>query len=211
MGKTFITADTHFGHEDIIGFCNRPFKNVKKMDEALIRNWNGRVKTKDTVIFLGDFAFRDCNKVDYYLDKLNGNKVFVRGNHDKNNGLKTKIENLVLRNGNDLLFCVHDPRHINRDITINLVAHTHMNWKARRITWADGHRGNIVINVGVDWWNFHPLELQEIMAYVAHIRKYFPVIKFDYIVWKAPFGKDEIEEDICKGQCGYNDQCKTCK
>jgi calcineurin-like phosphoesterase family protein len=208
MGKTFITADTHFGHEGILGFCNRPFKNVEKMNEVLIRNWNGRVKPKDTVIFLGDFAYRTAKHIGHYLDQLNGEKIFIRGNHDKNNGLRTKIENLVLRNGNDIMFCVHDPRHINKDITINLVGHIHNNWKARKVRWNDGG-WNIIVNVGVDVWNFYPAELQELMAYIQHIKKNFPALNYDYNEWKKPFEKKIIE--TCKGQCGYDVLCRECE
>ena len=53
---TFFTSDTHFGHENIIKYCNRPFTSTEEMDKALISNWNKVVKPEDTVFHLGDFA-----------------------------------------------------------------------------------------------------------------------------------------------------------
>ena len=77
----YFTSDLHLGHGRIIELCSRPFADVDEMDEALIANWNRRVKKNDTVYLLGD-AVWDKRKVDYYMDRLSGKKVLIRGNHD---------------------------------------------------------------------------------------------------------------------------------
>lgn len=37
---TFFSADTHFGHANIISHCARPFASVKDMDEAMVTRWS---------------------------------------------------------------------------------------------------------------------------------------------------------------------------
>lgn len=78
--RYWFTADTHFGHINIIRYTNRPFKTVEEMDDALIKNWNQCVTPKDHIYHLGDFCFKEPA---WYLRRLQGNIHFVPGNHDK--------------------------------------------------------------------------------------------------------------------------------
>lgn len=116
MSKNFLTADSHFNHPNIIGYCERPFYrdgvtesdiqwcrdnnsnwneivDVNKHDEELIDKWNSVVSPEDTVWHLGDFVFPN-NGRDYkfYTKKLNGKIVLIRGNHD--NRLKPEDRSL---------------------------------------------------------------------------------------------------------------------
>ena len=81
---TWFTSDLHLGHLTIIKYCNRPFRNARDMDEALIKNWNAVVKEEDTVYHLGDLAMN--NDYDYTVSlvaRLNGEIHHIEGNHDR--------------------------------------------------------------------------------------------------------------------------------
>ena len=82
MGRIFVCSDTHFGHKNIIEYCNRPFKDTDEMDAKLIENWNSVVEPEDTVFFLGDFALGGKQDIINYGQALNGHKILVLGNHD---------------------------------------------------------------------------------------------------------------------------------
>jgi len=79
MRNIWVVSDTHFGHNNIIQYCNRPFANAEIMDECLIDNWNSVVKDDDIVYHLGDVYFANGREA---LSKLNGRKRLVLGNHD---------------------------------------------------------------------------------------------------------------------------------
>lgn len=82
--NTFVTSDIHFGHANIIRYCNRPFKSVEDMDEAIIARWNSRVTNEDLVYFLGDFAFTNQDRIKELFTELNFAKcIIVPGNHDR--------------------------------------------------------------------------------------------------------------------------------
>lgn len=80
--KVFVIADTHFNHGNIIKYCNRPFASVEEMNSAMINNWNNVVGKNDLVIHLGDFAFGNKQSAREIMQKLNGTKMLIMGNHD---------------------------------------------------------------------------------------------------------------------------------
>lgn len=80
----WFISDNHFNHENIIKYCDRPFKTKEEMDEYMIEKWNSVVKEGDTVYHLGDFAlglsFEDYLKL---VSQLQGNITLIYGNHDR--------------------------------------------------------------------------------------------------------------------------------
>ena len=56
--QVFFTADEHYGHSDIMKICGRPFMNVDKMDNTLIKRHNELVNNEDTVFHIGDFCLK---------------------------------------------------------------------------------------------------------------------------------------------------------
>lgn len=78
----FFTADPHFGHANIIKYCQRPFANVEEMDRVLTEKWNAKIGSDDDVWILGDFTMRSGATALNYLRQLNGHKHLILGNHD---------------------------------------------------------------------------------------------------------------------------------
>ena len=173
--NTWFTSDTHFGHANIIKYCKRPFKNLEQMEEVIIRNWNERVKPDDLVIFLGDFCFkggtrRTLYNADYYRKKLNGNIVFIKGNHDGNNSLNTRLKSIIYEFGSDSIYCVHRPENFSQNYSLNLVGHVHEKWKIKQACCDDGNK-ILMVNVGVDQWGFKPIKMEEIYKAIQKFKK----------------------------------------
>jgi calcineurin-like phosphoesterase family protein len=79
--KTWFTSDLHFGHKNVINYCDRPYANIEEMHEAIVKQWNFQVGPNDTVYVLGDFSLNPKWSREI-LPKLNGTKILVMGNHD---------------------------------------------------------------------------------------------------------------------------------
>ncbi len=81
----YFTADEHYGHTNIIKFCDRPYNSVTDMDNDLIARHNDVVGSNDVVVHVGDFTLvKGFEKViDMYVSKLNGQShIFITGSHD---------------------------------------------------------------------------------------------------------------------------------
>lgn len=101
----YFTSDHHFGHANIIKYCNRPFRNVAEMDQEMIQRWNSVVNYADTVYHLGDFCLGNARMARTYFGRLNGYIKILSNpwHHDKcwlppdgsNREFRTKSGHLV--------------------------------------------------------------------------------------------------------------------
>jgi len=171
MDNLYFIGDTHFGHANVIKYCDRPFADVEEMDEALIANWNSVVKATDTIYHLGDFSF--SKTPEKYFHRLNGKKHLIKGNHDRKittdlqwdsvqDYLELKIEKRYI------VLCHYAFKTWNRShySSYNLFGHSHG-------TMQDDPNA-LAIDVGVDCHNYTPISLEEIDIIMAK-KKWKPV------------------------------------
>lgn len=126
----YFIADTHFNHENIIKYCNRPFKNSQEMNEHIIKKWNSVVKKEDTVYHLGDVGFGTTEMLKDLVGRLNGTKILLRGNHDFKRGLNSwkevgfsEVYKKKIELGN--LILTHAPIELEDKEKINVFGHIH--------------------------------------------------------------------------------------
>lgn len=80
--KVFLISDTHFSHQNVIRYENRPFKDAEEMDHYMIEKWNEVVSEDDLVFHLGDVVIGSAKRAQEVLTQLNGRKLLILGNHD---------------------------------------------------------------------------------------------------------------------------------
>ena len=165
MSDKFFTSDTHFGHTNIIRYCNRPFTNREEMGETLIANWNEVVRPNDEVFHLGDFAFGsgvDGMYARNILDRLNGRIYLIHGNHEEaashpaaRPSFQWIRDYYELKVGGQRIVLFHYPMRS-------------WNWVMKGSWHLFGHvHGNLQpfgksIDIGVDVMNFRPVSFDEL-------------------------------------------------
>lgn len=181
MSNTWFTSDCHFSHENIIKYCNRPFKNAEEMDKRIIDKWNTRVKHDDVVYHIGDFCFKnkdgrhDTSRALEFEHKLNGKIIHIKGNHDKNSGVRSAMLCAMLEFGKKQFFLTHVPPEnlygIPDYCDAVLCGHVHEKWKYQILTFPEkANRSIPLINVGMDVWNFFPVSKRDILEYLDKIK-----------------------------------------
>lgn len=193
----WFTADTHFNHRNVIQYCNRPYKDTKEMDAAMIENWNNCVKTSEHVYVLGDFAMANKEYIEKILNQLKGFKILVKGNHDKDSkvmlelGFDKVVENERIKIGNTDVLVSHFPYHpVTQHNTFGDKVILHKmdesvddRYLHKRIlddgkSWLlHGHvhiawkiKGRM-INVGVDQWNMRPVGHERLLEIIEGGRR----------------------------------------
>lgn len=169
----YYISDLHFGHENIIRLCNRPFRSVEEMDEAMIKNWNSVVKDNDEVYILGDFNFKSSGED--YLKRLNGKKFLIVGNHDNVTPAMHSLCEWIgaykeIRDGGTKIILFHYPmvewNGFFRD-TIHLYGHIHNSFENNSYKVMKTIKN--AYNVGADILDFTPRTLEEVISYNKQI------------------------------------------
>jgi len=79
MSTVRICADLHLEHENMAK--KRGFASAEEHDEHIVSKWNSSVKKNDITYILGDITMEKTSGY-RYLDRLNGIKRVIGGNHD---------------------------------------------------------------------------------------------------------------------------------
>lgn len=169
MNNIYFTSDHHFGHANIIKFCNRPFKDVEEMNEVLIERWNEKIGKNDNVYHLGDFGFGYKENIANIIDRLNGKIHLIVGNHEKP-ALQCKDKFVWVKEYHELK--VKDPECDNGTRRIILFHYAMRVWRSDfRGTWhLYGHshgtlpdkENKLAFDIGVDCHDFYPLSYHEV-------------------------------------------------
>lgn len=158
----YFTSDQHYGGEFIRDLYNRPFKTVEIMDKELIKRHNERVGDNDTVIMVGDFWHDDekaLNTFNYYVKKLKGTPIFLKGNHEHVASVFPTF--MVVGSSEGKAYVTHDPVDANTKYKINVVGHMHDKWLVRN------QYNSWVVNVSVEMWNYYPVSFDDIRTAIS--------------------------------------------
>ena len=170
--ETYFISDCHFGHKNVIKYCNRPYFSVEEMDEDMISKWNNKVHRNDLIYIVGDLFYFQIDNAVQILNRLKGKKILIRGNHD--DFFLRKIDanryfqeislymEISLRE-KKLTLC-HYPmyswRNSRKKDSFLIFGHVHNN---QDMFWFDYYcQNDRTLNAGVDINNFEPVNFDEL-------------------------------------------------
>jgi len=176
LKKVFVIGDTHFLHNNIIKYQDRP----EDFNTLIIANWNKVVKPDDMVIHLGDLAAGIKGRYDLLkkiVSNLNGKRILIRGNHDhltneeyiNEYGFEAVYDYFIL---DDILF-THYPLRINeysKKAEIENVKNLHSIYEKnnlKKVIHGHTHRKDVDLinhfNCSVEKINYTPQEINSFL------------------------------------------------
>jgi len=198
---TFFTSDWHIGHSNVLLFDERPFKSIEEMHFKLIKNYNAIVPENGICYHLGDVGMAKGSIIKSVLDKLNGTKVLVLGNHDGNVnrmyncGFDVVVHGAVLYIGGEEVTMTHCPlRGVFREDTSKMNGRTEgENWhkEHKHTKFSIPNRGQFHLHghiharkenkkpikdgrqwdVGVCGNNYRPVHIKAVESWIATYKK----------------------------------------
>lgn len=126
LDNIYIISDTHFNHEAIIKYCNRPENHEVLMFYNLMK-----LSSQEILIHLGDVCMgKDAEMHSKYIKPLRCKKILVRGNHD------TKPDMFYLNHGWDWVCRTYSTKYFNKKI---LFSHEPKAWDGKYEFNVHGH------------------------------------------------------------------------
>lgn len=168
MNERFFTSDEHFGHVNILKFCNRPWNTVEEMTEGLIENFNKWVPKGSVVYHLGDMFWKmDTQSALNVMDRLNGQHYLIKGNHDYSNYLKQIAHKFVWIKDYEVISVDKQPIALFHYPMKTWYRKEHGGWHLFGHVHGKSEFGIRMENgnsmdVGVDAWNYRPVSFDEI-------------------------------------------------
>ena len=178
MRNIWVISDTHFGDEKFYtyklddGTPARYFKNYIDADIYMVDKWNSVVKPEDKVYMLGDLGEKRVLK--YVLPSLNGTKVLIKGNHDRDkiSFYKEYFKDIRAYHHIDNILMAHIPVHPNCKGKFKIQVHGH--------THAFCIKDNFYYNVCVENHDYTPVHFDIIKEYAE---KYKQNIEENNNIW----------------------------
>jgi calcineurin-like phosphoesterase family protein len=175
MSQVRFIGCLHFGHAWMAN--HRGWGDLFYHDEKIVDTWNQTVGKRDLTYILGDVTME--NNIHYHqLDRLNGRKVVVLGNHDLKEHVRDLLKyvetvaGMIDYKGYCLTHCPIHPNEISF-YEGNIHAHIHEN-KLHEVLIKDryGDKGNKTefptlykyYNVDAHLINYKPRTLEEIVS-----------------------------------------------
>ena len=128
MARVFFIADLHLSHTNMA--LHRGFATVEEHDEYIIAKWNSVVSKRDVTYILGDVTMEKSAPY-HLLDRLNGIKHVVLGNHDRRQDVKKLLEHvesvagMIQYKGIILTHCPIHPMELDYRFKHNIHGHIH--------------------------------------------------------------------------------------
>ena len=170
--EVFFASDLHFGHENIIKYCGRPFSDANEMDRVLIRNWNCRVRKDDGVYFLGDMRYGPGSmEAPAYLRKLHGRITCISGNHDT--AMKGRAPCTTFTSRGVRFVLGHDPEDAPYDPGGWVVHGHHHNNDLREYPFFDPVKRRI--NVSMEVIGYQPVSLSTLLRIIGSVPPVGPI------------------------------------
>lgn len=133
--KLFFTSDTHFYHENIIKYCDRPFIDLYEMHDVLITNWNNIIPKDGKVFHAGDFALTgNIGLIRNLVSKLNGDIYLAFGNHCYQNRFdRTVIKDIFTQTDELYYVTVKDVELENKHANFIIGHYPFLTWRPQYI------------------------------------------------------------------------------